>query len=293
MGIEILVALFLLLVAGYIIFKFIKKIIVALFTLTLVTALIVIGLGVLLYKDIQTYREHETKAVLLLVTDQSGATVQAAAAFEPMKQKTERADAASTATQGDADSDTKEFRLFSSKEVKGLTKLIEDDNIDSLLKDYFKIALFRPSSIRTLLVGKATIFEMSFSPEEIEKIIEDKDPQSFLVKKSLKDKTMKLRNLMKMFSSDAEIKGSLFFGALFDQMRKDQLLAAVGLIKSYHRDEITIEKETLVFRLIKISPVEIARKLIQTVSEAFGEGNMKIPSFGSQEMVESGENDEL
>lgn len=285
MSIEAIIAILIVLGLGYLAFKILKKIVVALITMGLIIVLIAVGIFFLLSKDIQSFKNHPTKKLLLVITSDDGQKIEAAAAFSPqighklmktkVKEKSKQKE-----TSGEATGKSNNFEILKGRRFKKIQKEIIASQYSDLLKQYFKIVLFKTKSIDYLISASVTVFDLSFTPTEIKQIIIDKHPQKLLFKKSIHSENVSMKKLFKVFNSDSELKAGIFFGSLFDSIRKDNVSVLIGLIKSFHNDVITIKDETIIFKLIKISPISLAKTLLESAQKAFSQGKMKLPDFG-------------
>ena len=66
-SIELLGVIILLFLFGYIAYRLVKKIVAVLVTTAAIGFIFILGCGLLLYRDIQTFRTHPTKNILLVL----------------------------------------------------------------------------------------------------------------------------------------------------------------------------------------------------------------------------------
>ncbi|MFC1852708.1 hypothetical protein ACFL27_21115 [candidate division CSSED10-310 bacterium] len=279
MTVEMIAGLILILLVGYIVFKIIKKIVVAFISMVFILVLLIVGLGVLLSKDIQTFQNHPTKKLLFMLVSEDESEIFAAASFKPQL-KADNQKSAQSSEGDEPESSAEEFILLKGREFKDIRKQVGSKNYSELLNQYVKIVFFKPSAVDHMIKNTVSIFDLSFKPEEVKQIIVEKDPQAIVMKKSLEAKNFKMKTFLKVFKSDVEIKGGIFFGALFDQLRQDNVAVLVGLLQSFNKNIVYVKEETMLFRLIKVSPVAVAKTLLEKIQQAFGEGKIRIPKFG-------------
>jgi len=281
MGIETIVLIALVLVIGYVVYRVIKKIIVALFAMLMVIVLLFVGLGFLLAKDIQTFRSHPTKRLLILLVSEDEQKLLCGATLTPDFDLTTSQNGGSEDDSGRTTDTAADFSLLDGELLNNIHTQYKSGEFGLLLEQYFKVLIMKPSCIESIIQNDATVFDLVFTPQEIHQFVIAESPRTLLAKKSLEHN--QINNLTNMFKSEHTLRGSIFFGALFDHLRKDSVSFAVNLIKAFHRDQVMVKEETIVFRLIKISPVSIARKLLGKAKDAFAEGRLKLPDFGQQD----------
>lgn len=280
---EIIGVSLLLLVVAFILFKLIRKIIAFVITMVVVILLVLIGFGLLVMKDIQTFRNHPTKELLMVLSSESGTSVYSAAVFAPRGQRAEEGEATENETGSsgeDSEEKSRDFTLLDGKSLKKLNADIVENRLDGLLQQYVKVIIVKPSAIPLLVKSEVNVFDLPFNAAEIVTLIESDDPQSILAKKTLDERKINVANFMKVFKSDATIKGSIFFGAIFEQIRKDHVPFVVGLVQSLSDRTVIVHEETLAFRVMTWVPVSLASDLLTKIRDAFGEGGIKLPDFG-------------
>ncbi|MBN2384399.1 hypothetical protein JXQ70_16090 [bacterium] len=258
MNTELIILLVLIFLAGCLLFFFIRKILMVFVSILALLITVSVILSVLFFHDISTYRNHSNSDLLCLLVSDAGNDILAAAILNPSKvmsnKQTRIHDKMNSSSQSNG------LTILKPDQIQTFESCLSTNNYSELLDQYYKVLLIKPDTLDYFEQLKVPVLDHSFQSSEIKQLINHDNPHLFLLEKCAKDNIFSVHHFLKLFDSPVELKGNIVFTGILEQLKHDKWQTMTIFLQAYRQKHLEIYDETIVFKLIRISPLTIAQK---------------------------------